>query len=201
MARKTTLSPAQQEEYRLAVQRINKQLRRMEKHYGMEEGSKLYSTAYASAMRDIKSEWGDQKRFGKAMPKNMNEFRKRMNMIRNFYDKPSATLSGIKTIYKKHAETMTQKFGVTITSGDLQSFFDSGVGKELFRAYGSGKAMRYWKTIVRQKDWIIKKLNEGKKVTVRGRYAKDVEALGLDDMLREYLKDKLTPIASDPVRE
>lgn len=192
MAKKTTLSKARQEEYRLAVQRVNKQMRRLEKHYGMQEGSKLYSTAYVGIQKYIKKHFGEQKTFSKEMPADMNIFRSRINAIRRFYEKPSSTLSGMHTVYEKHAVTLSRIFSdsektVKITADDLKDFFDNGLWKAVEDKYGSGKTMRYWRTIERQKGRIIEQLNQGKKVTLRGKYAKDVNSLGLDSMLREYL--------------
>lgn len=191
MARKkTTLSQELQDAYKREVQRVNKQLYRLEKAYAGDP-ERLMETAYGTLMRDIKAEFGDQKRFGKGMPANIKEMRKRLNMIRRFYEKPSATLSGMKNVYGKRAATLSKKIGKTFTADDLKNFFDTGIFKALKDRFGSAKAMKYWKTIEVQKDRIAKQLEEGKKVTFRGRLAKDLneygEAIGLDDMLREYL--------------
>lgn len=185
---KTTLSPEMQENYRREVQRVNKQLYRLEKAYA-DKPEKLMETAYGSIMRDIKAEFGDQKRFGKSMPANMNEYRKRMNIIQRFYDKPTSTLSGTRRVYENRAETLSGKLGVNVTADDLKAFFDNGLWASLRGKYDSAKSVKYWATIERQRDRAIKQLREGKKVTFRGRYAKDVNSIGLDEMLRSYLTD------------
>lgn len=186
---KTTLSKEMQSEYRRAVQRVNKQLYRLEKAYAGKP-DQLQATAYSGIMRDIKKEFGDQKRFGKGMPKNMNEFRKRMNIINRFYEKPSATLSGMKNVYSKRAATLSKKLNTKLTTEDLKNFFDSGLWKALSDRFGSGKAMRYWKTIEKQKQRVVDQLNAGKKVTFRGALAKDINQMGLDSMLRDYLEGR-----------
>lgn len=190
--RKTTLSDELQAQYKREVARVNKQLYRLEKAYAGNP-DKLMETAYGTIMRDIKAEFGEQKRFGKAMPENLKQFRKRMNIISRFYDKPSATLNGMRRVYSERAATLSKKIGKTFTAEDLKDFFDSGIFSALMDRlnFGSGKAMKYWKTIEVQRERVIKQLEEGKKVTFRGRLAKDLnqagEAIGLDNMLREYL--------------
>ena len=95
MARKkTTLSQELQDAYKREVQRVNKQLYRLEKAYAGDP-ERLMETAYGTLMRDIKAEFGDQKRFGKGMPANIKEMRKRLNMIRRFYEKPSDALKNL----------------------------------------------------------------------------------------------------------
>ena len=185
----TTLSAELQANYRREVQRVNKQLGRLEEAYKGRE-DKLMETAYFSIMRDIKKEFGeDRNRFRYKMPANMNKYRKRMNIIRRFYDKPTSTLSGAKRVYEGRAETLSGKLGVNVTADDLKAFFDSGLWAALRGKYDSGKAVKYWATVEHQRDRMIQQLREGKKVTFRGRYAKDVNSLGLNEMLRSYLSD------------
>ena len=195
--RKTTLSDELQAQYKREVARVNKQLYRLEKAYAGNP-DKLMETAYGTIQRDIKAEFGEQKRFGKAMPENLKQFRKRMNIISRFYDKPSATLSGMKNVYGKRAATLSKKLGKHFTADDLKNFFDTGIFKALTDRFGSAKAMKYWKTIEVQRDRVAKHLEEGKKVSFRGRLAKEInlfvnqeakEMYGVefDAMLRDYL--------------
>lgn len=185
---KTTLSAEMQKNYIRAVQRVNKQLYRLEKAY-VDNPEKLMETAYSSIQRDIKAEFGDQKRFGRGMPANVNEYRKRMNIIQRFYDKPTSTLSGMKRVYEGRAKTLSAKLGVTVTADDLKAFFDSGLWKSLYDHFGSAKALKYWSTVEKQKERVIQQLNSGQKVTFRGRYAGDINKLGIDSMLRDYLSE------------
>lgn len=186
---KTTLSAELQANYRREVKRVNTQLGRLEAAYKGRE-DKLMETAYFSIMRDIKKEFGeDRNRFRYKMPANMNQYRKRMNIIQRFYDKPTSTLTGTRNVYEKRAETLSGKLGTQVTADDLKSFFDSGLWKSLYDHFGSAKAMKYWSTIEKQKERAIQQLNAGQKVTFRGRYAGDINKLGIDSMLRDYLSE------------
>lgn len=187
--KKTTLSPELQAMYKREVARVNKQLYRLEKALAGKP-ERLAESAYGTLMKEIKKEFGEQRRFGKGIPANVNIYHKRMNMIRRFYEKPSATLSGWRGVHQKRAETYTKKLGMNLTADDLKDFFESGLWKELLDRFGSAKAIKYWKTVEKQKDRIVQQLNEGKKVTFRGRLAKDINEMGVDDLLREYLESE-----------
>ena len=160
--RKTTLSDEQQSEYRKAVQRVNKQLYRLEKHYA-QTGENLMATAYSGIMRDIKSFFGEQKRFSKSMPKTVREFQKYMNAINRFYSKPSATLSGMANVYGKRAKTWSKRMGANITADQMKNVFESGLYKELSDAFGSKTALKKLGFIQRQRERIMKQMEEGKK--------------------------------------
>lgn len=191
MARKkTTLSDELQAQYKREVARVNKQLYRLEKHYA-DRPEFLAQSAYGTLMKDIKREFGEQRRFGKAMPANMAQLRKRLNMIRRFYEKPSATVAGMKKVYAKRAATFSKKFGVTITADEMKDFFENGLWQALTKEYGSAKSVKFWKTIEVQRERIMKQFEEGKKITFQGRIAADINAFveetNFDELLREYL--------------
>ena len=187
--KKTTLSPELQSMYKREVARVNKQLYRLEKALA-DKPERLAESAYGTLMKEIKKQFGEQKRFGKEMPADINVFRKRMNIIKRFYEKPSATLSGWRGVHQRRAETYTHKLGINVTADDLKDFFESGLWKALLDRFGSAKAIKYWKTVEKQKDRVVQQLNEGKKVTFRGRLAKDINEMGVDSLLREYLESE-----------
>lgn len=195
--KKTTLTEEQQALYRREVERVNKQLYRLRIAY-KDRPDKLMETAYAKMMRDIKSEFGEQKTFGRSIPENLNVFRSRLNMIRDFYSKPSATLSGLRNVYEKRAATLSEMIGQKFSADDLKNFFDTGIYKALEDRFGSAKAMKYWKTIEKQKGRIAEQLREGKKISFRGRIAKDLNVyihqeaqsefgVEFDELLRGYI--------------
>ena len=187
-----TLSPEQQEAYRKAVQRVNKQLYRLEKHYA-ETGENIYATAYGSMMRDIKSFFGDEKkRFSKKMPASVRKYQKFMNAINRFYAKPSATISGMANVYSKRAKTWSKLMGANITADQMRNVFESGLYKELSDAFGSKTALKKLGFIQRQRDRILKQLEEGKKISFLGTGAKELNAIvndpnfQFDSVLRRY---------------
>lgn len=188
---KTLLSETQQREYRKAVQRVNKQLYRLEKHY-TSSGENIMATAYGSLMRDIKSFFGEQKRFSKSMPKTVREFQKYMNAINRFYSKPSATLSGMANVYGKRAKTWSKRMGANITADQMKNVFESGLYKELSDAFGSKTALKKLGFIQRQRERIMKQLEEGKKISFLGTNAKELNDIvndstfNFDKVLRAY---------------
>lgn len=192
MAKKgTALSPEQQADYRRAVSRVNKQLYRLEKHYAA-TGENIMATAYLGLQRDIKSFFGDQKRFSKSMPATVREYQKRMNAINRFYSKPSATISGMANIYGKRAKTWSKRMGANITADQMKNVFESGLYKELTDLYGSKTALKKLGMIERQKARIMKQIEAGQKITFLGSGARELnEALrddnfALDAVLRHY---------------
>ena len=100
------------EEYLTAIERINKQLYRLEK-YAKRSGEKITDYAYKLAMYDIKDIFGytstkkERKRFSKKLPLtktgtlDQKHAMKVMNAINRFYDLPTAKISGMKEIYER----------------------------------------------------------------------------------------------------
>ena len=188
---KTALTPSQQAEYRRAVERVNKQLYRLEKHYA-KTGENLMATAYSGVQRDIKSFFGEQKRFSKSMPATLRDYQKRMNAINRFYSKPSATITGMQNIYGKRAQSWSKIMGAKITSEQMKNVFESGLYKELTDLYGSKTALKKLGMIERQKSRIMQQMEAGKKISFLGAGAKELnealrsEAFELNDVLRRY---------------
>lgn len=170
---------------------MNKQLYRLEKHYAS-TGENIMATAYGSLMRDIKSFFGEQKRFSKSMPKTVREFQKYINAINRFYSKPSATLSGMANVYGKRAKTWSKRMGANITADQMKNVFESGLYKELSDAFGSKTALKKLGFIQRQRDRILKQLEEGKKISFLGTGAKELNEIvndpnfQFDSVLRRY---------------
>ena len=197
MAKKgTSLSPAQQEEYRLAVQRVNKQLYRLEKHYAA-TGENIMATAYKGILRDIKSFFGDQKRFSKSMPATVREYQKRMNAINRFYAKPSSTISGTKNVFQKRAESLSVKANAKISKEQLMALFETGLFKQLVKdTFGYVTGVKAIGRIQRQGERILKDLEQGKKITFLGRGAGELNRQleadpQMTGMLERYLRDAI----------
>lgn len=194
--RKTTLTDEMQELYRKEVQRINKQLYRLEKHYAKTDGN-IMATAYKGIMRDIKAFFGDQKRFSKSMPVTVREYQKRMNAIRRFYEKPSSTLTGTKNVFQKRAESLSTKSGSKITSEQLMALFETGLFKQLVKdTFGYVTGVKAIGRIQRQGERILRDLEQGKKITFLGRGAGELNRQleadpQMTGMLERYLRDAI----------
>lgn len=195
--KKTTLSADQQAAYKREVARVNKQLYRLEKHYE-KTGENIMATAYAGLMRDIKSFFGDQKRFGKAMPATVREYQKRMNAIRRFYDKPTATITGKKTVFQRRAEGLSRATGSKIDADQLAALFETGLFRQLIQeTFGYVSAKKAIGFIQRQGERIAKDLQQGKKITFRGAGAAILNTRMEEDpaatnMLERYLRENVT---------
>ena len=198
MAKKETkLSPELQETYRREVARVNKQLYRLEKHYAS-TGENIMATAYAGLMRDIKAFFGEQKRFSKSMPATVREYQKRMNAIRRFYEKPTSTITGKKTVFQRRAEALSKVANAEIDPDQLAAMFETGLFRQLVKeTFGYVTAVKAIGFIQRQGSRIVKDLQQGKKIVFRGKGAGKLNDKLLEDpemtnMLERYLRENVT---------
>ena len=188
---KKKLTEAQKADYRRAVNRINKQLYRLEQHYA-ETGEDITKTAYVSVMRDIKSFFGEgKKRFSKVIPDGIRKYQKIMNAIKRFYEKPSSTISGMANVYSKRAKTWSKKMNADITADDMKDIFESGLYRELANHYGSATVLKKIGMIERQAERIKELVKQKKKIYFLGSGAKELnddlaEDIALDSVLRRY---------------
>lgn len=195
-----------EEEYARAIERINKQLYRIEK-YAETSGEKITDYAYRLAMYDIKSIFGyadargtkERKRFSRKIPLtkegklNQKRAGKVMRAIERFYELPSSTLTGMKEIYEKRAETLSNKFGLdkALTAKQLKKIFDSGLWARLSEKYASKTVITIIGQFERQKEDLKAKLEKGEAVVLTdSRYSKRVAKIFKDnpDALERYLK-------------
>lgn len=193
--KKTTLTEAQVKKYFQAVERVNRQMRRLAA-YEREKGGHITDYAYRVLQADIKSFFGPGKtRFSTAdVPRDMRSYLARMNAIEAFYRMPTATITGNKEIYDKRAVTMSEKMGVPVTGDQLRKIFESGLFDELMRIYGSETALKAAGEIQEDREELKKNLNEGNKIIFSG---EETELLNDSDMkieqsfydaLSKYLK-------------
>lgn len=206
------------EEYLTAIERINKQLYRLEK-YAKRSGEKITDYAYKLAMYDIKDIFGytstkkERKRFSKKLPLtktgtlDQKHAMKVMNAINRFYDLPTAKISGMKEIYEKRAQTLSEKRlkigkfdkegnlieGQSITGMQLKKLFDSGLWDQLTRKgkYTSKTAMRIIGQLIQDKEHLLEQIDKNaEKIVVNDSiYNKKLGKLFADnpDKLEEFL--------------
>ena len=187
------ISPDLQKEYRRAVERVNKQLYRLEKASAKEGYRGILDYAYRNAMRDIQA-MGGGKRFSKSMPQTMREYRKRMNAIRRFEEKPTSKLTGVKNIYEKRAGTFSKKAGTDIGWEGMAKIFESGLWESLVNRFESKTAQKMIGRIQKDADKLKEQMARGEALqfnrhSVYGRMLN--EAMGgqggLSEMLMRYL--------------
>lgn len=182
-----------QKEYRRAVERVNKQLYRLEKASTREGYTGILDYAYRNAMRDIQA-MGGGKRFSKSVPQTMREYRKRMNAIRRFEEKPTSKLTGVKSIYEKRAGTFSRKAGADINWEGMAKIFESGLWESLVSRFESKTAQKIIGRIQKDREKLKEQMARGEVIqfnrhSVYGRMLN--EELGgpggLTEMLSRYL--------------
>ena len=175
------------------MERVNKQLYRLEKASAKEGYRGILDYAYRNAMRDIQA-MGGGKRFSKSMPQTMREYRKRMNAIRRFEEKPTSKLTGVKNIYEKRAGTFSRKAGTDIGWEGMAKIFESGLWESLVNRFESKTAQKMIGRIQKDADKLKEQMARGEAIqfnrhSVYGRMLN--EAMGgqggLSEMLMRYL--------------
>ena len=186
------ISPELQKEYRRAVERVNKQLYRLEKASAREGYTGILDYAYRNAMRDIKA-MGGGKRFSKSVPQTMREYRKRMNAIERFESKPPSKLTGVKNIYEKRAETFSKKAGTDINWEGMAKIFESGLWESLVNRFESKTAQKMIGRIQKDAEKLREQMKAGEVLqfnthSVYGRMLNaEMGENGISEMLMRYL--------------
>ena len=186
------ISPELQKEYRRAVERVNKQLYRLEKASAREGYTGILDYAYRNAMRDIQA-MGGGKRFSKSVPKTMREYRKRMNAIERFESKPTSKLTGVKNIYEKRAETFSKKAGTDIKWEGMAKIFESGLWESLVNRFESKTAQKMIGRIQKDAEKLREQMKAGEVLqfnthSVYGRMLNaEMGENGISEMLMRYL--------------
>lgn len=168
-------------EYTRAVNRINKQMQRLEK--AAKGGRKVLEYAYKSARVSIKELFGEftpqgkiRTKFSTALPKNVAEYQAIMNAINKFYRSPTSTLSGFKQIYEKRAAKISELYHTKVTPQQLSNLFDSGLWAAIYDEYGSDTTMNMAIEVEQKRDVIAKKFEADKIIEDAEKRGADLEA-------------------------
>lgn len=151
---KKQITPEMVTEYKKMVQAANKRLYRIESDYAKRPGYQaMKEYAYAKAQQDIKAIWGPQKRFGKAVPTSYREYQKAYNALEDFMGAKTGTLSGVKGVYERRANTLNDKYGWGFSWQDLAKMFESGMYEKLkAKGYGSETTFKAIALMSREKN-------------------------------------------------
>lgn len=167
-------------EYTRAVNRINKQMQRLEK--AAKGGRKVLEYAYRGARTSIKELFGEyteqgkvRTRFSSTLPKTVGDYQSVMNAINNFYSKPTSTLTGFKQIYEKRAAKLSELYKTKITPQQLQDLFDSGLWDAIYEHYGSETTMQMAIEVESKRDVIQKKLEADRIIEQAEKNGTDLE--------------------------
>lgn len=186
--KRTTLTEEQQKTYFRAVEKVNRQLRRLAAHE-REKGGKITQYAYRVLQADIKSFFGPgKKRFSTTdVPRDMRSYIARMNAIEAFYRMPTATLTGSKQIYDKRAASLSQSIGLEMSGDQLRRVFESGLFDQLMRVYGSATALKAVGEITETRKNIKEQLDAGQKIIFSGEAA---ELLNTPEISSKYVDEQ-----------
>ena len=114
------------EKYRQLAKKSDQRLVRLEK-LSQEEGFKsVLKYAYKKAMKSIRS-WSGEKatRFNTKPPKRIDQLRSKIRDMERFISSVSSRVGGIKSVYKKRAQTINKRFGTNFDWENIGKFFES----------------------------------------------------------------------------
>lgn len=165
------LTKANIETFNTAVDSINKQMRRLVKHARETGDVGALNWAYRTAVNDTRNLRVDKgTRFVKLTKTRLkNEasaqvyMRRAIEAMKEFREKPTYEISGIKETYGKQAAKFSENFNVPLTADDLAGVFETGLWQTLISAgYGSETTRRMIGEI-KQNAADLKKLRKQKK--------------------------------------
>ena len=151
-------------EYNRLAKKADRMMRELERFSRYEEFSDILKYAYRTAKADIEK-WTPpgmsekSPRWQRNMPMDTRSLKAKIKDIEAFINKPTATVSGVKRIYKKRAETFNEKYDTNFTWQQMAHFFEDGglfdKGKD---EYGSKTILYNFGKIQANKKAVIKKI-------------------------------------------
>lgn len=149
--------------YRTLAKSADQRLVRLEAYQHDKNFKTATKWAYARAMHDIMQWSGSEAtRFNTAPPKDKIDLISKIQDIKHFLESPTSTKQGIISVYKKRADTINKNNGTNFSWQDLAQYFDSSLNEKLDEKYGSKTAMIVFNTIKKNKDDVIKDIEEKK---------------------------------------
>ena len=155
------------EQYNKLAKKADRRMRELERFSRYEEFKNIKKYAYAKAEKMIK-EWSPDLPEGKAprwqrnTPFDTRSLKAKIKDIESFLSMKSSTVTGVKEIYKKRAETLNRQtpnekgkggYGTKFTWQQLAKFFeDGGIADKTFDKYGSATVLLAFGEIQHNKD-------------------------------------------------
>ena len=135
-------------EYKKLAWRLDKQMYRLEKAAGKEEYKNILKFAYAKMKHEISvikpgaTRWGQKLPGGKDDAEKLANLEKRIAVMKQYEKLPSFSLTKVKKIYKKAAETINKKYkeqlgGYKLTWQDITNYYGSYTAGVMDAQYGS----------------------------------------------------------------
>lgn len=149
---------------------------------------KVKQWAYRVAMREIKGMYGEgAKRFNRKPPSDLRKLYKNINRVLQFLESPTSSKQGIQEVYEKRANTISEKYGVSVDWSNIGDLFESALYKKVDAKYGSKTAIQAIGIIQADKKKVQKALKEEKPISM---HVEDIDLnRTVNNFLHYYKKD------------
>lgn len=180
-------------QYKKLAKRADQRLVRLEDMSQKAGFRNVLKYAYKHAMRAIQAWSGEgAKRFNTKAPSRIDQLRSKIRDIESFLSKASSRTGGIRSVYKKRAQTINKRFGTNFSWEDLGKFFESPefekYGTEDSRnGFGSDTYMLAIGVMQDNEKDLVKALKENRPINIDIENDKVREAV--DSLLDEYVID------------
>ena len=112
---------------------------------------------------------------------------KNINRVLQFLEAPTSSKQGIQEVYEKRADTIQEKYGVSVDWSNIGDLFESALYKKVDSKYGSKTAIQAIGIIQADKKKVQKALKEQKPISMR---VEDVDLnRTVNNFLHYYKKD------------
>lgn len=174
-------------EYKRLAKAADRRLRNLEKAVKREGFESITKFAYAKAMADIEHRFGEgEVRFDKVLPASYSKMQIQAAIadVESFMRSPSSTISGVKGIYAKRANTLSKKLGQKYTWKEIAILFENSTFDRLVSKMSSDQVFKQISSRLKKKKKLAKEIEESnKKITHTG--AKENLQDVINDMLNE----------------
>lgn len=158
-------------EYNRLAKQANKRLRNLERLKNEKGFENVDKYAYARAMKDIKSQRinTSEKRFKANLKgnENINTVRAMLNDVETFLNSPTSTKKGIIETYQKRADTINEKYGMSLSWQEFESFINSETWQKMNNAYGSKTALEVAGKLQKKRRQVANAIRNGKDVSLK----------------------------------
>lgn len=194
-----------QSEYKKLAKTANRRMYRLEKLADQPGNIAILGYAYKNALYDIQGLPGGQgkRRFPmdisrfSAKETNIKDLRQAVVSVKNFLEKPSSTLSGLKKVYAARANTINKKYGTDFDMNSMAAFFESSYWDKMKTKYGSKTAMKAISKIQKSGKQIVDEIQDAmdrhKKIEISA--LKDIDGYDMTKSLSIHDKKVIENLA------
>lgn len=129
-------------EYNKLAKKADRRMRELERFSRYDEYKSILNYAYARAKRDIDA-WTPptakekKPRWQRNAPTDTRTLKAKIADIEKFLNKKTSTVTGVKKVYEKRANTINKKYDTNFTWQQLANYFDTGLAEKTSDKYGS----------------------------------------------------------------